>query len=122
MSLREAFEKGKFVVTAEVGPAKGTDISEYLENAEILKDKVDAVNVTDQQSAVMRLGSMVGCIMLKEKNIEPIIQMERVWTNILHDQNKNEFEKKPSWLCEYCDYIEICKPIDKEKNDLRFKL
>jgi 5,10-methylenetetrahydrofolate reductase len=75
MSFREAVEGGKFVVTAEVGPAKGTDISEFLENAEQLKGRVDAVNVTDQQSAVMRLGSLAGCILLKEKGIEPVLQM-----------------------------------------------
>jgi len=75
MSLREAIKSGKFAVTAEVGPAKGTDIAEYLENAELLKGKVDAVNVTDQQSAVMRLGSLVGCHLLMQKGVEPVFQM-----------------------------------------------
>jgi len=75
MSLREAFKNGKFVVTAEAGPAKGTDITEFLENAELLKGKVDAVNVTDQQSAVMRLGSLVGSDLLKQKGVEPVFQM-----------------------------------------------
>jgi len=66
MNLREALKSGKFVVTAEVGPPKGIDVSEFLENAELLKGRVDAVNVTDQQSAVMRLGSLAGCHLLKE--------------------------------------------------------
>jgi methylenetetrahydrofolate reductase (NADPH) len=57
MALREALEKGKFAVTTEVGPLKGTDTTEIMEVAEILHGKVDGVNVTDQQSAVMRLGS-----------------------------------------------------------------
>ena len=75
MSFREAIQSGKFVVTAEVGPAKGTDIAEFQENAELLKGKVDAVNVTDQQSAVMRVGSFAGCLLLKQHGIEPILQM-----------------------------------------------
>ena len=75
MSLREAIEKKKFVVTAEVGPAKGTDIHEFMENAELLKGKVAAVNCTDQQSAVMRLGSLAACLLLKQKGVEPVFQM-----------------------------------------------
>jgi len=75
MSLREAIEKKKFVVTAEVGPGKGTDIHEFMENAELLKGKVAAVNCTDQQSAVMRLGSLAACLLLKQKGIDPVFQM-----------------------------------------------
>jgi 5,10-methylenetetrahydrofolate reductase len=75
MSLREEIEKKKFVVTAEVGPAKGTDIHEFNENADLLKGKVTAVNCTDQQSAVMRLGSLAACLLLKQKGIEPVFQM-----------------------------------------------
>jgi methylenetetrahydrofolate reductase (NADPH) len=75
MSLREALKNGKFVVTAEIGPAKGVDITEFQENAELLKSKVDAVNITDQQSAVMRLGSLAGCHLLMEKGVEPVFQM-----------------------------------------------
>lgn len=75
MSLRDAVKNGKFVVTAEVGPAKGTDITEFQENAKLLKGRVDAVNVTDQQSAVMRLGSLAGCILLKQNGVEPVLQM-----------------------------------------------
>ncbi|MBA7624457.1 Bifunctional homocysteine S-methyltransferase/5,10-methylenetetrahydrofolate reductase [subsurface metagenome] len=75
MSLREALKSGKFVVTAEIGPAKGVDVTEFLENAELLRGKVDAVNITDQQSAVMRLGSLAGCHLLKEKGVEPVFQM-----------------------------------------------
>jgi 5,10-methylenetetrahydrofolate reductase len=75
MSLRDAFKNGKFVVTAEVGPNKGTDVQEFLENAELFKSRVTAVNVTDQQSAVMRLSSLAGCLLLKEKGLEPVLQM-----------------------------------------------
>jgi 5,10-methylenetetrahydrofolate reductase len=75
MSLQPLFEKGKFVVTAEVGPLKGTDTTELMEAVEVLKGKVDAANVTDQQSSVMRLGSLAVCHLLKMKGLEPVLQV-----------------------------------------------
>ena len=73
--LKQAFESKKFVVTAEAGPLKGTDISELEEIAGLLKGKVDAVNVTDQQSSVMRLGSLAVSHLLVGWGIEPIFQV-----------------------------------------------
>ena len=58
MGLKQALESGTFVVTAEVAPGKGTDVDHLLKDAAIIKDCVDAVNVTDLQSSVMRLGSL----------------------------------------------------------------
>jgi methylenetetrahydrofolate reductase (NADPH) len=75
MSLQPLFEAGKFVVTAEVGPLKGTDTSEIEEAAELLLGRVDATNVTDQQSSVMRLGSLAVCYLLKEKGLDPVFQI-----------------------------------------------
>ncbi len=75
MSLQPLFEAGKFVVTAEIGPLKGTDVSEIGEVAELLRGKLNATNVTDQQSSVMRLGSLAVCHLLKEKGLDPIFQM-----------------------------------------------
>jgi 5,10-methylenetetrahydrofolate reductase len=75
MSLSEKLKNGKFAVTAEIGPAKGVDIHEFMENAELLKGRVAAVNCTDQQSAVMRLGSLAACYLLKQKGVEPVFQM-----------------------------------------------
>lgn len=75
MGLREVLESGKFAVTVQVDPAKGVDVAEFLNNAELLRDKVDAVNVSEQQSAVMRLGSLAGCCLLKQKGIEPVLHM-----------------------------------------------
>jgi len=74
VSLQSKLESGKFVITCEVGPLKGTDIHEVEENAELLKGKVDAANVTDQQSSVMRLGSLVTSHILVQKGLEPIYQ------------------------------------------------
>jgi len=75
VSFKSALESGKFVVTAEVGPPKGTDIKKILHEAEMLKGKVDALNVTDNQSAVMRINSMSFCKLLLEMGQEPILQM-----------------------------------------------
>ena len=75
MSLKTKLESGKFAITCEVGPLKGTDIHEVEENAELLKGKVDAANVTDQQSSVMRLSGLVTASVLVGKGLEPIFQM-----------------------------------------------
>ena len=75
MSLKSLLEAGKFVITAEVGPLKGTDTTEIREVAQLLQGRVDAANVTDQQSAVMRLGSLATCHLLKEEGLDPVFQV-----------------------------------------------
>lgn len=75
MSFQSVLDSGKFVVTTEVGPLKGSDTTELEEVAKVLLGRVDATNVTDQQSSVMRLGSMATCHLLKERGLEPVFQM-----------------------------------------------
>lgn len=75
MKLMTLFQQGKFVVTGEVGPGKGSDPEEVLEGARLMAHCVDAVNVTDNQSAVMRLGSLAVSGLLKRENIEPVFQL-----------------------------------------------
>ena len=75
MSLQSKLESGKFAISCEFGPLKGTDTHEIKENIEILKGKVDAANVTDQQSSVMRLGSLVTSALCVQGGLEPIFQM-----------------------------------------------
>ncbi len=75
MSFKDILDSGKFVVTAEAGPPKGTDIRKIVHEVEMLKGKVDAVNVTDNQSAVMRISSTSFCKILLDMEIEPILQM-----------------------------------------------
>jgi methylenetetrahydrofolate reductase (NADPH) len=75
MSLKSELESGKFAITAEIGPMKGTDTTEIVEFAEVLRGRVVAANVTDQQSSVMRLGSMATCHLLADHGLEPILQM-----------------------------------------------
>lgn len=73
--LREALESGRFVVTSEVGPPKGDDVTEMLEVADKLSGRVDALNVTDNQAAVMRLCTLAACIHLKQHGHEPVLQV-----------------------------------------------
>jgi methylenetetrahydrofolate reductase (NADPH) len=75
MGLQESLASGKFVVTSEIGPPKGIHIEEMMADAELLRGRVDAINVTDLQSSVMRLGSLAVCHLLQEKGLEPIFQM-----------------------------------------------
>ncbi len=75
MSFKDALDSVRFVVTAEVGPPKGTDIKEMIHHMELLKGRVDAVNVTDNQSAVMRICSLSVCKIALEHGLEPILQM-----------------------------------------------
>lgn len=75
MNIAELAKSGKFIVTAEVGPPKGVDIQETLNDAELMRGRIDAINVTDQQSSVMRVGSLAICRLLKEKGLEPVLQM-----------------------------------------------
>ena len=73
--FRSALNSGKFVVTSEVAPPKGTNLEKMYHHIDILKDSVDAINVTDHQSSVMRFPSIGGCLAIKEQGGEPILQM-----------------------------------------------
>jgi 5,10-methylenetetrahydrofolate reductase len=73
--LQQEFEAGRFVVTGEVGPPKGIETHELDEELEHLKGKVVAINVTDIQSAVMRLGSLVVSEYMVRKGFEPVFQL-----------------------------------------------
>lgn len=73
--LQLALENGKFAVTAEMAPPKGYDFTEQLETAQLLRDIVHGVNVTDMQSACLKATSMGLCIALKQAGVEPILQM-----------------------------------------------
>lgn len=75
MTFKEALDAGIFVVTSEVGPPKGTDIKEMLHHAELVKGKVHGVNVTDNQSAVMRIGSLAVSKLMLDLGLDPIFQM-----------------------------------------------
>lgn len=75
MKITELFERGEFVVSAEVGPPKGIHIEHVLEEAKTYLSGITAVNVTDNQSSVMRLGSLATCKALKDEGLLPIYQL-----------------------------------------------
>lgn len=75
MSFKECLDSGKFAVIVELQPPKGNDLSEVFQNADLLKGRVDAVNVPDLQNAIMRLGSLSVCALLKAKGMEPIYNL-----------------------------------------------
>ena len=75
MRITELFDNGQFVVTAEVGPPKGIDASHIVTEAKEYLSGITAVNVTDNQSSVMRMGSLPACVMLKNVGLTPILQL-----------------------------------------------
>ena len=75
MRITELFDNGEFVVTAEVGPPKGIHIDHMVEEAKEYLSGITAVNVTDNQSSVMRMGSLPACVALKNAGLTPILQL-----------------------------------------------
>ena len=74
-NLEKVLNAGQFAVTTELGPPKGTDLSVVKKKAEFLRGMVDAVNVTDCQTAVVRLSSIATSAILVQMGIEPVMQM-----------------------------------------------
>ncbi|MDR2192830.1 MAG: methylenetetrahydrofolate reductase [Endomicrobium sp.] len=74
MTFKEKLQSEKFLITAELFPPKGTDVGSFLRRAQAIKG-LDAVNVTDNQRASMRAGSLAMCKLLLDMGIEPILQL-----------------------------------------------
>ena len=75
MKITELFKQGEFVVAAEGGPPKGIEVDHLVEEAKTYLSGITAVNVTDNQSSVMRLGSLATCKVLKDAGLTPIYQL-----------------------------------------------
>lgn len=73
--LKQVLHKGNFAVTAECGPPKGADPEIVRNKGKILKGYVDSVNVTDNQTGVVRLCSLAACALLKAEGLDPVLQM-----------------------------------------------
>jgi methylenetetrahydrofolate reductase (NADPH) len=74
-NLKRVLRNGNFAVTAECGPPKGADPEVVRKKASVLKGFVDSVNVTDNQTGVVRLCSLAACAILKEEGLDPVLQM-----------------------------------------------
>jgi len=81
-NLEKVLTSGKFAVTAEAGPPKGTSAEVVRKKGELLRNCTDAVNVTDNQTAIVRMSSWAGCLILKQMGIEPVMQM------VVRDRNR----------------------------------
>ena len=73
--LEKILAAGHQAVTSEVGPPRGSDPAAIIAKAELIKDHVDAINITDNQTSVTRLCSLAACIRLKLMGLEPVLQM-----------------------------------------------
>ncbi len=74
-NLEKLLESGRFVVTAELGPPKSADAEVIRKKALLLKDCADAVNITDNQTAIVRMSSIAAAVIAKEMGLEPVIQI-----------------------------------------------
>jgi len=81
-NLEKILESGRFAVTAEAGPPKGTSAAVIQKKGETLRNCCDAVNVTDNQTAIVRMSSLAGCVLLKQVGVEPVMQM------VVRDRNR----------------------------------
>ena len=81
-NLERILTSGQFAVTGEAGPPKGASSEVMRKKGELLRATADALNVTDNQTAVARLSSFAGCLLLKEIGIEPVLQM------VVRDRNR----------------------------------
>lgn len=75
MTFKEALKSKDLVITAELSPPKGEDLAEVLKKADFLKGKVDGVNATDNQRAILHLSSLAFCTILKQRGLDPILQV-----------------------------------------------
>ena len=73
--LEKILAEGHFAVTSECGPPRGANGEVVEEKANLIKDHVDAINVTDNQTSVVRLCSLAACIRIKQMGLEPVLQM-----------------------------------------------
>lgn len=74
-NLEKLLSRGEFVVTAELGPPKGANINTIINKVKILKGFCDAVNITDNQTSIVRMSSIASAIKIIQLGMEPIIQM-----------------------------------------------
>jgi methylenetetrahydrofolate reductase (NADPH) len=74
--LHAVLQRGRFAVTAELGPPRGATIAPIRRKAKLLRDWIDAANVTDGQSAVVRMASWAGCLIAMQEGVEPVMQLQ----------------------------------------------
>jgi len=83
MQICEIIKRRKFVVTCEIDSPKGINIEEFLDKADMVKEYIDAISIGDNQRAVMRASPLAICHVLKEKNLEPVMELSAQYRNRL---------------------------------------
>jgi methylenetetrahydrofolate reductase (NADPH) len=73
--LEKILERGEFAVTSECGPPRGADPEVIRKKGELIQAAVDAINITDNQTSVVRMSSFSSCVILKQMGIDPVLQM-----------------------------------------------
>src|SRR5215831_587775 len=74
--LQATLQTGRFAITAEIGPPRGAAIGGIRRKARLLRDWIDAANITDNQSAIVRLASWAGCLVAMQEGLEPVMQLQ----------------------------------------------
>ena len=107
--LEKVLSNGHLAVTSECGPPRGSDPNTIKEKAGIIKDYVDAINITDNQTAMTRLCSLASVIHLKQMDIEPVLQM------VVRDRNRIALQSDILGAASFDIYNVLCLSGDHQK-------
>lgn len=80
--LEKILKSGHLAVTSECGPPRSSDPAGIIKKGELIKDHVDSINITDNQTSVTRLCSLAACVHLKQQGLDPVLQM------VVRDRNR----------------------------------
>ena len=107
--LEKILDSGALAVTSECGPPRGSDPGVITKKAEMIKDYVDAINITDNQTSVTRLCSLAACIHLKQMGLEPVLQM------VVRDRNRIALQSDILGAASFDIYNMLCLSGDHQQ-------
>ncbi len=107
--LEKILSAGHLAVTSECGPPRGSDSEVITKKAEMIKDYVDAINITDNQTSMTRLCSLAACIRLKLMGLEPVLQM------VVRDRNRIALQSDILGAASFDIYNILCLSGDHQK-------
>lgn len=107
--LEKILDSGALAVTSECGPPRGSDPGAITQKAEMIKDYVDAINITDNQTSVTRLCSLAACIHLKQMGLEPVLQM------VVRDRNRIAIQSDILGAASFDIYNMLCLSGDHQQ-------
>jgi methylenetetrahydrofolate reductase (NADPH) len=106
--LEKILASGNLAVTSECGPPRGSDPEVIIEKANLIKDYVDAINITDNQTSVTRLCSLAACIRLKLMGLEPVLQV------VTRDRNRIALQSDILGAASFDIYNMLCLSGDHQ--------